>query len=212
MNLAKTFTAHTHLTRWRTIASTALASLLPALAWAEEAAEKAGEAAEHDPTQWTLQIQGFYLIDFIAFVAIIIYAARKPLAAFLDKRYADVSKEIELAQAMQAEAQKKFDAYNLRMQNLATEMEQILSEARAGTQAEVKRILDDAHVQVERITAEERVRLEQESKRIRDTLQREAATLAVTLAEQMVRERLDPATQGLVQERALREIEQLPSA
>lgn len=176
----------------------------PSLAWAEEAA--------HDPTQWTLQIQGFYLLDFIAFVAIIVYAARKPLAAFLDKRYADVSKEIELAQAMQAEAQKKFDAYNARMANLATEMEQILKEARAGTEAEVKRILDDAHLQVERMTADEQVRLDQESKRIRDTLQREAATFAVTLAEQMVRERLHDDSQHALVTRALSEIEQLPTA
>ncbi len=164
-----------------------------------------------EPNEFCFQVQGYYILDFIAFVAIIVYAARKPLAAFLDKRYADVSKEIAAAHELRDAAQQKFDAYKARMDNLAVEMDKILADARAGTEVEVQRILADAKAQVERVTAEEKIRLDQESKRIRDELQRDAAALALKLAEQMVRERLDAAAQTKLVDRALHEIEELPA-
>jgi len=183
-----------------------LGAMAPALAFAEEA------AGTCEPNEFCFQVQGYYILDFIAFVAIIVYTARKPLAAFLDKRYADVSKEIAAAHELRDAAQKKYDAYKARMDNLAVEMEQILSDARTGTEAEVQRILTEAKSQVERVTAEEKTRLDQESKRIRDELQREAAGLALKLAEQMVRERLDGKGQQQLVDRALTEMETLPTS
>ncbi len=177
----------------------------PLLALAEEA------HGTCEPNEFCFQVQGYYILDFIAFVAIIVYAARKPLAAFLDKRYADVSKEIAAAHELRDAAQQKYNAYKARMDNLAVEMEKILTDARAGTEVEVQRILADAKAQVERVTAEERIRLDQESKRIRDELQRDAAALALKLAEQMVRERLDAGSQAKLVDRALTEIEELPT-
>jgi F-type H+-transporting ATPase subunit b len=177
-----------------------LGLLTPALALAEE---KANEFA--------FDVQGYYILNFIVFVAIIVFSARKPLAAFLEKRYADVSKEIAAAHELRDAAQQKYDAYKARMDNLALEMDKILSDARTGTEAEVARILAEAQAQVARVTAEESIRLAQESKRIRDELQKDAAALALKLAEQMVRERLDATAQAKLVERALTEIEQLPS-
>lgn len=182
-----------------------LGLVTPALALAEEAHNAC------EPNEFCFQIQGYYILDFIAFVAIIVYAARKPLAAFLDKRYADVSKEIAAAHELRDAAQQKYNAYKARMDNLAVEMDKILTDARAGTEVEVQRILAEAKAQVERVTAEERIRLDQESKRIRDELQRDAAALALKLAEQMVRERLDAASQAKLVDRALTEIEELPT-
>ncbi len=180
-----------------------LGLVTPALAFAEGTCE---------PNEFCFQVQGYYILDFIAFVAIIVYAARKPLAAFLDKRYADVSKEIAAAHELRDAAQQKYNAYKARMDNLAVEMDKILTDARAGTEVEVQRILAEAKAQVERVTAEEQIRLDQESKRIRDELQRDAAALALKLAEQLVRERLDAATQAKLVDRALKEIEELPAS
>lgn len=180
-----------------------LGLVTPALAFAEGSCE---------PNEFCFQVQGYYVLDFIAFVAIIVYFARKPLAAFLDKRFADVSKEIAAAHELRDAAQQKYDAYKLRMDNLAIEMDKILADARAGTTLEVQRILAEAQAQVERVTAEEKIRLDQESKRIRDQLQKDAAALALKLAEQMVRERLDASAQVKLVDRALHEIEELPTA
>ena len=185
-----------------------LGLVTPVLALAAEAANAAGTC---EPNEFCFQVQGYYILDFVAFVAIIVYAARKPLAAFLDKRYADVSKEIAAAHELRDAAQQKYDAYKARMDNLAVEMDKILSDARTGTEAEVQRILAEAQAQVERVTAEEKIRLDQESKRIRDELQKDAAALALKLAEQMVRERLDATAQAKLVDSALREIEELPT-
>ena len=190
-----------------------IATLTPLVALAKEGAE---HAAVCEPNEFCFQVQGFYILDFIAFVAILVYAARKPLAAFLDQRYADVSKEISAARELRAAAEQKYQEHQSRLANLDVEMQQILSDARAGTALEMERIVADAEALVERTTAEERTRLSQESKRLHNELRRETAALALQLAEQIVRAQLAPETQQnkaqqRLLERTLAEIEALPA-
>jgi F-type H+-transporting ATPase subunit b len=181
------------------------ALLLPAAAFANEGAEVCN--AEH----WCFQIHGFYILDFVAFVGLLVYFGRKPIAAMLDKRHADVAKEMAAAKAVRDEAQAKFDEYTARIAGLEAELQAMLADVQKGTAAEVERIMAEAQQQVARLTSEEHQRLEQESKRLRENLQREAAALALQLAEQAVRDKLDAAGQQRMVERSLAELAQLPS-
>ena len=158
-----------------------------------------------------LTIQGYYLIDFVAFVAILVWAGRKPIAAMLDKRFNDVAKDIAAAKELRDAAQSKYDEYRRRIDRLEEELARTMAEVRQGTELEVQRILGEAEAQVARITAEEAVRLAQESKRLRDELSREAALLALQLAEATVRKRLDVPGQQKLLDRALGNLENLPA-
>lgn len=194
--------------------------LLPILALAAEGAEQVAEVGgilgmftgethlycEHNFC-WT--IHGFYVFDFIVFVGLLVFAARKPIAAMLDKRYQDVAKEIAAARQLQIEAQAKLDDYRARIAGLELELQRLLAEVRHGTESEVQRILAEAATQVQRITAEEAVRLEQESKRLREELQHEAALLALRMAEDTLKQRLDGAGQAKLVDRALADIDRL---
>jgi F-type H+-transporting ATPase subunit b len=159
-----------------------------------------GGATEHG---FVFQVHGFFIINFVAFIGIIVYVGRKPIAAMLDRRYRDVAKEIEAARELKAAAQARYDDYQRRFQQLQQELNGLLEDTRKGTQLEMDRILKDAEAQVGRITAEEQQRLAQESKKLRDQLERDAAAMALRLAEQMVKDRLDAAAQQRLVDRAL---------
>jgi F-type H+-transporting ATPase subunit b len=182
------------------LAITLATLLLPALAMANEGAEVCNAES------WCFQIHGFYILDFLVFIGLLVYFGRKPIAAMLDKRHADVAKEMEAAKALRDEAQAKYDEYTARISGLETELQLMLADVQKGTAVEVERIMAEAQAQVVRLTAEEQQRLEQESKRLRESLQREAATLAVQMAEQALRERLDAAGQQRLVERSLSEL------
>jgi len=168
-------------------------------------------AAECKTGDFCIEIHGYYLIDFVAFVAILVWAGRKPIAAMLDKRYHDVAKDIAAARELRDAAQAKYDEYRRRIDSLEDELARTMAEVRQGTEMEVQRILGEAEVQVARITAEEQLRLAQESKRLRDELARDAAIMALQLAEKTVRGRLDAAGQQKLLDRAMGQLENLPT-
>ena len=189
--------------RWLAGFVSAVAVLFaPALAFA-------GSANGCNPSEFCFPIHGYYILDFLVFVGILVYFGRKPIAAMLDKRYADVAKEIAAAKELRDAAQAKYDEYRKRIEGLEEELARTLAEVRQGTEVEMRRILEDAQAQVDKITAEEHLRLEQESKRLREELQREAATLALQMAERTLQQRLDPAAQQRLLDRALHDIEAL---
>ncbi len=155
------------------------------------------------------QIHGYYIINFVVFVALLVIFGRKQVAASLEKNYQEVAKEIEEARTAKQAAEAKLAEYQARLAALEAQNEQMLAEVRAGTQVEVEQILAEARAQVARITAEEQQRLEQESKRLRDALHDETASLALQLADQAVRERLDGAGQARLVEGALADLDGL---
>ena len=154
-------------------------------------------------------IHGYYIINFVIFVGLIVYFARKPVQASLQARYDAVAREMEEAQAMKAEAEEKYAEYKARVERLDSEIQKVLGDVEQGTAAEVDHILADARTAVEKITAEEAVRLAQEGKRLRQELAREAADLAVEMAEGLIKERLNPGTHEQLVASALAELEQL---
>jgi F-type H+-transporting ATPase subunit b len=178
------------------LATAAIALLTPALAWASDGG-------------FVFTIHGYYIINFVIFVGLIVYFARKPVQASLQARYDAVAREMEEAQAMKAEAEEKYAEYKARVERLDTEIQKVLDDVEAGTAAEVDHILADARVAVEKITAEEAVRLAQEGKRLRQELAREAAGLAVELAEGLIKERLNPGVHQQLVATALSDLEKL---
>jgi F-type H+-transporting ATPase subunit b len=171
----------------------ALALAAPALAWAGD---------------FTFQIHGYYIIDFLVFVAILVYFGRKPIAAMLDSRYKQVVADIEEARALRESAQARFDEYKARLEHLEDELAAMLTDVRKGTRTEVTRILADARATSERIAAEESARLTQEAKRIRENLAAHAASLALQLAEEELKRSLTPDLQQQLVARTLDELEQ----
>ncbi len=152
-------------------------------------------------------IHGFYIIDFLVFVGILVYVGRKPIAAALDSRYKTVVAEIEEAKALRMAAQASYDEYRARIEHLDSELTAALQEVRVGTRTEVQRILQDARESAERISAEESARLSQEGKRLRAELAEAAATTALRLAEAELKQAINADVQRSLVERTLLDLE-----
>ncbi len=190
-----------------TVLGAALAlALVPSVALASGGS---GTCNAHDGC-FEFQVHGYYIINFVVFVALVVWFGKKGIADSLEKRYRDVAREIEAAQAAKAEAEAQLRDYEAKMARLAEDNARLLAEVRAGTDNEVANILAEARTLVERTAAEERTRLEQESKRLRDQLKDETGRLAVELAEQLVRQRLDAKAQDRLVEAALADLESMP--
>lgn len=192
-----------------TAASTLALMLAAATAYADG---HAGSTCNAHDGCFELQIHGYYIINFIVFVGILVYFGRKPLVESLEKRYQEVAKEMEAAKEAKTQAEQRLASYQAKMARLEDENQRMLAEMRVGTQAEMDQILADARHQVARFTADEALRLEQESKRLRDQLQREAAHKALQLAEAMLRERMTAANQATLIDQTLTELEGLAAA
>ncbi len=159
--------------------------------------------------EFEFTIHGYYIIDFLVFVGVLVWVGRKPLAKMLDQRYKDVAREIEEARALKLAAQARYDEYAARTSALEHELRKILDEVREGTRAEVERILAEAEALVARMAAEEQVRISQESKRLRALLASETAELAVSLADANLRARLDEDGQNRLIDQSLVDLQRV---
>ena len=156
-----------------------------------------------------VNVHGYYILNFMVFVGLLVWFGKKPLRQALDRRYNEVAKEIDAAREAMQQAEAKLLQYQAKLAALSSENDRLLTEVRAGTDVEVAQILAEARAQVERLTADEAMRLTQESKKLLEQLQSEAARLALQVAEQLVRQRLDSAAQAKLVEAALVELEGL---
>jgi F-type H+-transporting ATPase subunit b len=185
---------------WRAWALGALWLGLPTWAAAAEA-EGGGSLIE---INWTLGVQ---LISFLLLLAVLYKLMYRPLLAALEGRTTAIQQQLAEAQAAREEAQRQLGA-----------MEERIRAAQADAQALRERALREAAELRERLSAEARqeatrlveaaqAQVSQEVRRARTELRAEVGTLAIQIAERLIRKSLtDEDHQRLVRE-ALTRIE-----
>jgi F-type H+-transporting ATPase subunit b len=142
-------------------------------------------SAGHGPT-WA--IEGWYLIDFLIFVGVIVWLVRKPLAEFVSSRRERIVADMKEARELRDQARAKLSEYENRLANLEQEIKQILNDARVAGEEERSRILSEATKTAERIRQDALARLDQERRKLEHQLQVQMVDMAVGSAEQKVLE------------------------
>jgi F-type H+-transporting ATPase subunit b len=142
---------------------------------------------------WTEQ--GFYILDFALLIGLIAYAIKGPLKEFLEKRRENVLREMEAAQKLRAEAEAKLREYEQRLAELDAERKKILDDFTAAAARDRDKLLAEAQKSADRIVRDAERRVEQESKRLYDLLEREVITASLVASEELVRARVNAATQ-----------------
>jgi F-type H+-transporting ATPase subunit b len=170
----------------------------PTLAWSRGlggggATQESGEEPAHDLLYRT--------INFVILVGGMGYVLRKPLGDFLSARSASIRKALE-------EGRKALEASGTQLQAVEAKLQR-LGEEIAAFQAAAVREMDVERQRLEQSTAEEAARILDSARAQMDTALRGArlelknftASQAVTLAEGMIRKRLDePGRKRLVSE------------
>jgi F-type H+-transporting ATPase subunit b len=159
---------------------------VPFLLSAQEGAEHAG--AERDMTPWLWA-------NFAILAGVLIYLFKKYATPFLTDRGEGIRKDIADSEKIQAEANAKIAEINAKLANLDSEIAAMKAEYAREHAQEAERQRARQQTELKRIGEQAEQEIEATAKAARQALQQHAAKLALELAEQKVKTRMNPDLQ-----------------
>jgi len=130
------------------------------------------------------------LLNFGILVALYVRMGKKPVQDGLKARRDAVASEIEEAQRLLQEAEGRAKIYQSKLANLEDELETAKKALAEAGKGERDRIMREAEEKAERMRRDATFLIEQELKQMRVDLTKEAVELALTAAEQVLKERI----------------------
>jgi F-type H+-transporting ATPase subunit b len=168
----------------------ALASLAPRVASAQEGTPAHEiEESKGDPWIW------WKWVNFLILAGGLGYLVGKSAPTFFRSRTDEIQRGIQEASKVRSDAEARAVAIELRMAGLHAEIEGIRANAHAEMEAEGERIRRETENQIRRIQDQSQQELAAFSKLAREELKSYAGSLALDMAEQRIRGRLDEGTQ-----------------
>lgn len=146
--------------------------------------EEIREEREHLRTQFIASV-----INFTALLALLGYVAKKKLRASLEARRNEISKSLDEARALKAEAEAKHAEYKKRLAALDTELASIREEMLNAGRLDSARIVEEAEKKAERLRRDTDFLIEQRMKSLKLEVTREAVNGAIDAAATILREK-----------------------
>jgi F-type H+-transporting ATPase subunit b len=192
----------------RALALASLLALAPLGALAAEDAhggahdaEAAAEHAKEVAYEW---------LNLAILAALLVYFARKPVAAYLATRRETIAKNIAGSEKLLKEAEARLAEWNARAARLDADVQAILGSTRKSAEVEKAAILADAEATAARIRQSAGGVVERELRAARVALRKEAAELAVTLAGSLLQEHTTDADRSRLVDEFIAKIESTP--
>lgn len=135
------------------------------------------------------------VVNFLIWLAIVVFLARKPLAEFLRGRRIAVEEGLTEAKQLQEAAETKYDEYTARLEHLDEELESLRAEMVNAAETERDRIIEEAEQRAARMRKDSQFVIEQQMKQLRTDLTREAIEAAVTAAGKVLDEQVQASDQ-----------------
>lgn len=167
------------------------AATAAALVCATAGAALASEGGEGGNDHLTAVV--FQAINLAVLLFIIVKYAKDPMRRSLEARAAQVTKDIDEAARLNAEASARLKDYEGKLSGLQKAADDLLAELRHEGEAEKARLIAEAQADAERIRREAERAAETEIARVRARLETELAEQAIDAAGRIVREKLVPA-------------------
>jgi F-type H+-transporting ATPase subunit b len=162
-----------------------------------EAAAQSEQAPEQSGDKWIV----WKWANFAILAAGLGYLMSKHLPQFFHSRTESIQKGISEAQQTKHEAEKRAAAMEARLHALGAEIERFRVDAQAEMEQESSRIREETGKQIEKLQQQAEQEIESAGKTARRDLKAYAAELALQLAEQRIRTRLDATAEaGLVED------------
>lgn len=135
------------------------------------------------------------VIAFILLVVLLVKVAKKPVFALLAKRKEEIRNSLDLATKKESEAKRILVDWEKKLEWMAQEIAELQQTIKREGEAERQRIIDRAKEEGERIQKQTQVIAEQEVKKARASLKKEMVDLSVELAENLLKEAIQPQDQ-----------------
>jgi len=157
------------------------------------AQEKGGESGD------TLEIWRW--VNFAILAAGVGYLLVKNLPSFFSTRTSGIQKEIAEAQKLKQESEQRTAAILLRVNSLSADIEAFRVQSRAEMEREGQRIREEAAAHIGKLNDQAQMEIESAGKTARRELRAYAADLALDLAAQRIRTRLDAGIEAILVDR-----------
>jgi F-type H+-transporting ATPase subunit b len=171
--------------RFRRLAIGAL--LLAGVAFAAQQKKEAADEGKWLPWQWA---------NFLILAGGLGYLIGKNAPGFFRSRTAEIQKDIAESGRLKQEAEAKAREIEGRLAALGTEIEKLRAEAKTTFSAEGERIRQETERHLARLRQQAEREVESMTRIARESLHAYAARLALDLAEERIRSRMDPPAQA----------------
>lgn len=163
-------------------------SITPAFAF--EGPEKASESSERPG------MEAWKWANFILLAGLLGYLISKNLGPMLVERSREIQDGLAAGVKAKAEADARAVAVQSRLAGLGAVVAQLKAEALRDREREAARIRREADLELDRLSRHEAFEIETAGKMARLEIRREAARLAIELAERKLRARMSPDAQS----------------
>lgn len=156
----------------------------------------AAAAEAHEPSSGALLKDFLYrCLNFGITFALLAYFLVKPIRNALAGRREGIAKKLEEAEKARQQAEAKFAEYDTKLNQAEAEIEKIYEAIRREGETEQARILANAREMADKIRQESEKTAANEVAKAKTALRREAAELAVKIAEDILNKSLTAADQ-----------------
>ncbi|MCE2451626.1 MAG: F0F1 ATP synthase subunit B [Nitrospinae bacterium] len=149
----------------------------------------------------------FKLVNTLIVVGILYKVAYHPIRNFLKDRREGIRKALEESRAAREEAEKELAEQRSKVADLEAELVRVREQGEKERTAMRERLEEEQENQAQRLLEQTRTTIELEASKARADLQNQAASLALNLAEEMLRKDLGEADQERFVENYLAKLE-----
>jgi ATP synthase F0 subunit b len=155
---------------------------------------------------------GWFIVDFVIFVALLVHFARKPIARAFAQRHESIRRSLRDAEQAHAAAQSAYDVIRGKLGNADSAAAEVLASGRRDGEADRDRIVQAAGDYAERLRKDSGSVAAQEEDQARQRLRGVAIVESLGRAQQWLRTELSDADRSRLLEEALTELEKGPRA
>lgn len=133
---------------------------------------------------------GWRMLNFVILAAVLYKLTAKGIKGFFVGRRAEIKTSLEAADVARAEAQKKLDECNVKLEKASSEISGIAEMIKSQGAEEKAKILAEAEAAAVKMQEDAKARIDQEYKRAVIELRAEATELSVQMAEEIIKKNI----------------------
>jgi F-type H+-transporting ATPase subunit b len=155
------------------------------------AANAFASSSEGGSNPWTTGMLFWRVVNTIALIGVLVYFLKKPLVTFFSERTAQIQKDLDDAREQRDKAERLIGEYQQKLAGMEKELEKMRAELRKTADAESAKVVANAEKVAAAMIESAKLTADQEVRKAKIALKNEAVTLAVELAEALVREKIN---------------------
>jgi len=147
-------------------------------------------AAEGGSSPWTTSMLLWRVVNTVALLAVLVYFLKKPLVNFFKERKTKIEKDLADAVEQRQRAEELIREYQSKLAGMEQELQKMRGELQKAAEGESLKVISNAEKMASAIIESAKIAAEQEVRKAKIALKDEAVTLAVEMAESLIREKI----------------------